>query len=78
MTLKEVQAAMKEVQKRINPDATIFWGTSIDRSMNGKMRVLVLLTGVRSPYTIADRSDLISLGKRLGMAEEELGIEAIS
>ena len=78
MTLKEVQAAMKEVQKRINPDATIFWGTSIDRSMNDKMRVLVLLTGVRSPYTIADRSDLISLGKRLGMAEEELGIEAIS
>jgi cell division protein FtsZ len=69
---------MKEVQKRINPDATIFWGTSIDRTMNGKMRILVLLTGVKSPYTIADRADLISLGKRLGMSDEDIGIEAIS
>ncbi len=78
MTLKEVQGTMKEVQKRINPDATIFWGTSIDRSMNGKIRILVLLTGAKSPYTISDRADLVSLGKKLGFTDEEMSIETIA
>ena len=78
MTLKEVQTAMKEVQRRINNDATIFWGTSIDPGMAGKMKVLVLLTGVKSPYTVADKGDLLSLGKRLGFTDDEMNIEEIS
>ena len=42
------------------------------------MKVLVLLTGVKSPYTVAGKDDLLSLGKRLGFTDDEMNIEEIS
>lgn len=78
MTLNEVQQAMREVQSRIHTDATIFWGTSVDRSMDGRMKILVMLTGIRSPYTVSHREDITNLGKKLGLSDLDMGIESIA
>ena len=53
MTVSEAEAAMKEIQEKIDPDARIIWGANVEENMGDRIRVLVLLTGVKSPYMMS-------------------------
>ncbi|MFV0339830.1 MAG: cell division protein FtsZ, partial [Parachlamydiaceae bacterium] len=44
--LFEVEQAFRHIREQVGPDATINYGAAIDDSLNGKMRVLVVATGV--------------------------------
>lgn len=48
MTIKEAEGVVEEVYSRINPDASIIWGTSIDKSLKREIRVMLVITGVVS------------------------------
>ncbi len=48
MTLKEAEAVVEEIYGRINPDARIIWGTSVDPALDRAIRVMLVITGVRS------------------------------
>ncbi len=52
MSVKEAQMAVDLVQKKINPMAKIIWGASVDPEMENMVQVLVVLSGVKSPYFI--------------------------
>ncbi|MCL4358628.1 MAG: cell division protein FtsZ [Candidatus Thermoplasmatota archaeon] len=78
MTVSEAESATNEVQKRINPNAKIIWGASVERFYNKKIRVLVLLTGVKSPYMLANRADAKQLRKLLAGDEQEQEIDIVS
>lgn len=49
MTVSEAEKAAEMVNERINPNARIIWGCSVDPSMDGLVRIMVVLTGVKSP-----------------------------
>ncbi|MCX6694112.1 MAG: cell division protein FtsZ [Methanomicrobiales archaeon] len=49
MTVAEAQEVIQEVYSLIDPNARIIWGAQIDPAMQGKMRTLLVVTGVRSP-----------------------------
>jgi cell division protein FtsZ len=49
MTVSEAERAAQMVSERINPRARIIWGCSIDEELEGKMKVMVVITGVTSP-----------------------------
>lgn len=50
MTMSEAEGVIQEVYDRIDPDARIIWGgAQVDPDMQGKMRTLLVVTGVRSP-----------------------------
>ena len=49
MTMSEAEGVIQEVYQRIDPDARIIWGAQVDPDMQGKMRTLLVVTGVRSP-----------------------------
>ncbi|MFW5948395.1 MAG: cell division protein FtsZ, partial [Halolamina sp.] len=38
-----------EIYDRIDPDARIIWGTSVDEEIEGRMRTMIVVTGVESP-----------------------------
>ncbi|MFG1450419.1 MAG: cell division protein FtsZ [Thermoplasmataceae archaeon] len=57
MTVGEAEAAMKEIQEKINPDARIIWGANVDERMGDRIRVLVLLTGVKSDYMMSGEDE---------------------
>ncbi|AKA48447.1 cell division protein FtsZ [uncultured archaeon] len=78
MTVSEAEKAMSEIQKRIDKDARIIWGASIDQSYGDKIKVLILLTGVRSPYMLSGRNDARRLGKMMGGYVDDIGIDMIS
>jgi cell division protein FtsZ len=49
MTLADAEGVVKHVHQMIAQDARIIWGVQIQPEMQGTVRVLLILTGVRSP-----------------------------
>ncbi|GAA0244358.1 cell division protein FtsZ [Haladaptatus pallidirubidus] len=56
MSIEEAEGVVEQIYDRIDPDARIIWGTSIDESLEGTMRTMIVVTGVQSPQ-IYGRSD---------------------
>ena len=48
LTLGEAEACAQYIRERINPYAKIIWGATVDNSMQDELRVLLVLTGVKS------------------------------
>jgi cell division protein FtsZ len=57
MSIEEAEGVVEEIYDRIDPDARIIWGASVDESFGGKMETMIVVTGVDSPQ-IYGRSDL--------------------
>jgi cell division protein FtsZ len=49
MAIEEAEGVVEEIYDRIDPDARIIWGTSIDEELEGTMRTMIVVTGVDSP-----------------------------
>lgn len=49
MSIGEAEGVVEEIYDRIDPDARIIWGTSVDEELEGKMRTMIVVTGVESP-----------------------------
>ena len=49
MTVSEAEKVAELVNDRINPRARIIWGCSVDPNSEGKLKVMVVLTGVKTP-----------------------------
>jgi len=56
MSIEEAEGVVEQLYDRIDPDARIIWGTSIDDDLDGEMRTMVVVTGVDSPQ-IYGRND---------------------
>ncbi len=48
MTVTEAEKAAELVTARINPQARVIWGCSVDQNLSGVIRAMVVLTGVKS------------------------------
>jgi cell division protein FtsZ len=60
MTLAEVTDAGDAISGALDPSAQVIWGARVDPEMEGKIRVMNIITGVKSPNI---------LGKRLSIAD---------
>ncbi|SMO84017.1 cell division protein FtsZ [Halorubrum cibi] len=49
MSIEEAEGVVEEIYDRIDPDARIIWGTSVDEDLEGEMRTMIVVTGVESP-----------------------------
>jgi cell division protein FtsZ len=49
MSIEEAEGVVEEIYDRIDPDARIIWGTSVDEELEGMMRTMIVVTGVDSP-----------------------------
>ena len=49
MSIGEAEGVVEEIYDRIDPDARIIWGTSVDEEVEGRMRTMIVVTGVESP-----------------------------
>ncbi|TLZ43866.1 MAG: cell division protein FtsZ, partial [Methanobacteriota archaeon] len=48
MSVSEAERVAEIVQSRIAANARIIWGAAVDPSLEHKLRVMLILTGVRS------------------------------
>tara|TARA_B110000196_G_scaffold199373_1_gene170763 strand:- start:236 stop:1159 length:924 start_codon:yes stop_codon:yes gene_type:complete len=56
MTLQEAHEVVKEVHSKINKDARIIWGASVDSTLEHQIRVMLVVTGVKSSQILGPSS----------------------
>jgi cell division protein FtsZ len=69
MTVTEAEKVAAEVHSRINPQARIIWGAQIDPTLEHTIRVMLVVTGVKSKQILGP-----SVGRRV---ESSFGIDFI-
>ncbi len=78
ITLEEVYQIGEYVNQFMGPDSLVIWGARLDKSMEGRVRVTVIVSGVKSPYILGRRKVGISKAKEEKLAvikDRELGID---
>jgi cell division protein FtsZ len=58
VTIEEVAAASDEIMEALGPDVKIVWGARVEENMHGRVRVMVVLTGVGGRFPRYRRSRL--------------------
>jgi len=73
MSLDECKSIIETVGEKLSPDAKMIWGAQISEDMDKSIRVLLIVTGVKSSQIIgSEESGKTSKHEEI---EEELGIE---
>ncbi len=49
MSIEEAEGVVEEIYDRIDPDARIIWGASVNQEFEGRMETMIVVTGVESP-----------------------------
>jgi cell division protein FtsZ len=70
MTLREAEKVVEEIYSKIDRNARIIWGTTIDPAMAKSIRAMLVITGVKSKQIIGPT--------RRSREEKEFGIDFIS
>ena len=52
LKLDEVNLIGEHVSRQLDPEAQVIWGSRIDETFKGKIRVITIVTGVKSPYIL--------------------------
>jgi cell division protein FtsZ len=74
LTLSEAKQVVQTVSERISEDARVIWGAQISEDLGNNVRVLLILTGVKSTQILGPPAKQ-ERGKRKKEIETELGIE---
>ena len=64
------------VTDSLDADANVIWGARVDKGMEGKLRVMTIITGVKSPW-ILGKVDHSQSSQDAQQFSDELGIEVI-
>lgn len=76
LTLDEVSKAGELITEALDAEANVIWGARINNELNGKLRIMTIVTGVKSPYILGKSSPKEEYAKAAAMSEE-LGIDLI-
>ena len=74
MTLDEVNRAGELVTESLDEDANVIWGARVSDHMKGKITVMTIITGVKSPWIMGKdiKDNRKAAAKRVST---ELGID---
>lgn len=73
MTLEEARKVVEKISERLDEDARMIWGAQISDDLQGSIRVMLVVTGVKSSQIIGGGPDRDAKDKKK-QAESELGI----
>jgi len=73
VTLAEINEAGEMISKRLSPEAQVIWGARVVPEFAGRVQVIAVVTGVKSPYLLGP----MERREAARSAENELGIPVI-
>ena len=73
MTLEEARQVIATVSDRLDQDARVIWGAQISEDLKNTLRVLLIITGVKSSQIFGADRTLTQVGK--DEIEDDLGID---
>ena len=71
MTMQEVMQVVEEIHNRVNRDARILWGASIDDNLERTIRAMLVITGVKS------RQILGPTRQKIERRQKEMGLDFV-
>ena len=74
MKLEEISAIGETVSQHMDPDALVMWGARILPEFTGKIQVITIITGVKSPYILGKTAARAASKSKVA---NDLGIEVI-
>ena len=77
LTLEEINRAGELVTESMDDDANCIWGARVVDEMKGKLTVMTIMTGVKSPWILGSAKDTVREKEVSELIEDELGIEII-
>ena len=77
LTLDEAERVGELITAGLDSDANVIWGARIDDEMRGKLRVMTIITGVKSPYVLG-QNPYTQASKQTIELNNELGLDMIS
>jgi cell division protein FtsZ len=76
LTLDEINRIGELVTESLDEDANVIWGARVLDEMKGKLTVMTIVTGVKSPW-ILGKQDRAAPSRKMLDVSEELGIEIV-
>ncbi|WP_054839898.1 cell division protein FtsZ [Thermococcus sp. JCM 11816] len=55
--LEEAQQIIELVTSKLDPEAQVIWGIQLDEELGKMIRILLVVTGVSSPYSVAEEEE---------------------
>ena len=77
LTLEEVNRVGELVTESMDDDANCIWGARISDDMKGKLTVMTIMTGVKSPWILGKKEQAQSKQEEVQQLSDELGIEIV-
>jgi len=57
MTISEAERVVEEIYSRVDPNARIIWGTTVDPELKRNIRAMLVITGVKSKQILGPRQE---------------------
>lgn len=70
MTISEAERVVEEIYSRVDPNARIIWGTTVDESLKKNLRAMLVITGVKSKQILGP--------SRRSIENKEYGIDLVA
>jgi cell division protein FtsZ len=70
MTISEAERVVEEIYSRVDPNARIIWGTTVDNSLKKNLRAMLVITGVKSKQILGP--------SRRSIENKEYGIDVVA
>mgnify|MGYP006283971379 CR=1 FL=1 len=70
MTISEAERVVEEIYSRVDPNARIIWGTTVDTSLKKNLRAMLVITGVKSKQILGP--------SRKSLENREYGIDLVA
>ena len=77
LLLDDIEKIGDMVTGSLDEDALVIWGASVDPSMDGKLRVMTIVTGVQSPYILGKVDRAQQTAEKASEMKSMLGIDII-
>jgi len=76
MTLDDINRIGELVTEKLDEDANVIWGARVNEDMKGRLTVMTIITGVKSPWVLG-KTDYRKPSKEAVEVHNELGIELV-
>jgi len=77
LLLDDIEKIGELITRSLDKDANVIWGARIEPGMEEKLRVMTIITGVKSPYILGKRNLFAERTERADVMSQELGIDML-
>jgi cell division protein FtsZ len=77
LLLEEIDTVGQAITSHLDPDANVIWGARIEPGMEGKLRIMTIVTGVKSPYVLGKVDRVQEQAEKAEQMRSDFGIDIV-